>query len=160
VTRLVYCSRTIPEIEKAVGELKRLIKYYKEQTGQNDLKFLGLSLSSRKNLCIHPRLTTMQQNKDVDNQCMNMTTSFVRKNAETDKSIELCSYFENFEKEGQETLLPWGIYNLDDLKEYGRRHNWCPYYLARWTVNHANVILIILKLQFEIIIQLSSSSSF
>ena len=55
VTKLIYCSRTIPEIEKVLEELKKLLKYYEEhvEDGQ-DLKFVGLALSSRKNLCIHP----------------------------------------------------------------------------------------------------------
>ena len=50
LVKLVYCSRTVPEIEKAVGELKRLVEFYKKETKQPDLKFIGLSLSSRKNV--------------------------------------------------------------------------------------------------------------
>lgn len=50
LVKLVYCSRTVPEIEKAVGELKRLVEFYKKETNQPDLKFIGLSLSSRKNV--------------------------------------------------------------------------------------------------------------
>ena len=51
VTKLLYCSRTVPEIEKAIEELRGLFSYYKE-CGQ-DLAMMGLVLSSRKNLCIH-----------------------------------------------------------------------------------------------------------
>uniref|UniRef100_A0A8C2KTR2 General transcription and DNA repair factor IIH helicase subunit XPD n=1 Tax=Cyprinus carpio TaxID=7962 RepID=A0A8C2KTR2_CYPCA len=55
VTKLVYCSRTVPEIEKVVEELRKLMDYYAKQTGvKND--FLALALSSRKNLCIHPEI--------------------------------------------------------------------------------------------------------
>ncbi|KIH57306.1 DNA repair helicase [Ancylostoma duodenale] len=38
--KLVYCSRTIPEIEKCVEELRALYKFYERQTS-NDLKQLG-----------------------------------------------------------------------------------------------------------------------
>ena len=54
VAKLIYCSRTIPEIEKVMEELKKLIEYYK-QMGQ-EIQFAGLALSSRKNLCLHPQV--------------------------------------------------------------------------------------------------------
>jgi len=57
--KLVYCSRTVPEIEKALTELKRLMNYrisYAETDEQKEKEknFMGLGLTSRKNLCIHP----------------------------------------------------------------------------------------------------------
>lgn len=42
----MYCSRTVPELEKVVEELHRLIEYYKE-TIAKDPKILALALSSR-----------------------------------------------------------------------------------------------------------------
>lgn len=36
--------------------------------------------------------------------------------------------------EGKESTLPVGVYSIDDLKEYGRMRNWCPYFLARYAV--------------------------
>lgn len=53
VTKLIYCSRTLPEIEKCLGELKYLLDYYEKEYGVPE-KILALALSSRKNLCIHP----------------------------------------------------------------------------------------------------------
>ena len=53
VTKLIYCSRTVPEIEKVVEELRLLFKYIEQETGKAT-KMLGLVLTSRKNLCIHP----------------------------------------------------------------------------------------------------------
>lgn len=38
--------------------------------------------------------------------------------------------------EGKEQIIPPGIYSIDDLKEYGKDHNWCPYFLARFTVRN------------------------
>ncbi len=51
--KLIYCSRTMSEIEKALAELKRLMKYRAEQLGYEE-DFRGLGLTSRKNLCLHP----------------------------------------------------------------------------------------------------------
>lgn len=55
VTKLIYCSRTVPEIEKVLEELKKLMTYYEKERGQAP-KMVGLVLSSRKNMCIHPQV--------------------------------------------------------------------------------------------------------
>ena len=98
-----------------MGELKRLIEYYKKETKQENLKFIGLSLSSRKNLCIHPEASKQRTNKEIDAKCMGMTASFVREKAKKDKTVKLCNFFEGFELDKQEKLIPYGVYNLDDL---------------------------------------------
>ncbi|KAJ9115772.1 hypothetical protein QFC24_006880 [Naganishia onofrii] len=51
--KLIYCSRTVPEIEKALAELKRLMAY-REEMGAKDDGFRGMGLTSRRNLCLHP----------------------------------------------------------------------------------------------------------
>ena len=38
---------------KVVEELKNLTAYYEKETGEN-ANIVGLALSSRKNLCVHP----------------------------------------------------------------------------------------------------------
>lgn len=55
ITKLIYCSRTVPEIEKVIEELKKLMDYYEKET-ECKQKILGLVLSSRKNMCIHPEV--------------------------------------------------------------------------------------------------------
>ncbi|XP_015770253.1 PREDICTED: TFIIH basal transcription factor complex helicase XPD subunit-like [Acropora digitifera] len=55
LSKLIYCSRTVPELEKVLEELKVLLEYYEKETGQIP-KLTGLGLSSRKNLCIHPEV--------------------------------------------------------------------------------------------------------
>lgn len=55
VHKLIYCSRTVPEIEKVLEELKKLMAYYEKESGEHP-KMVGVVLSSRKNLCIHPQV--------------------------------------------------------------------------------------------------------
>lgn len=40
-----------------IEELRKLLNFYEKQEGEK-LPFLGLALSSRKNLCIHPEVST------------------------------------------------------------------------------------------------------
>jgi DNA excision repair protein ERCC-2 len=58
----VYCSRTVPEIEKALAELKRLMEYRiqcaeTEEEKHKERNYTGIGLTSRKNLCIHPEVS-------------------------------------------------------------------------------------------------------
>ncbi|MBN3285299.1 ERCC2 helicase, partial [Polyodon spathula] len=56
-------------------------------------------------------------------------------------SPSLCLSLQEFNALGRQVPLPAGIYNLDDLKSFGRRRGWCPYYLARYSILHANVVV-------------------
>lgn len=55
VRKLIYCSRTVPEIEKVMEELKKLLLYYEKEDGQYP-NLVGVVLSSRKNMCVHPEV--------------------------------------------------------------------------------------------------------
>ncbi|XP_077174711.1 general transcription and DNA repair factor IIH helicase subunit XPD isoform X1 [Paroedura picta] len=140
VSKLIYCSRTVPEIEKVIEELRKLLDFYEKQTGQK-LPFLALALSSRKNLCIHPEVSAFRFGKEVDGKCFSLTASYVRVQHQQDPSAPCCRFFEEFDAHGRQEPLPFGVYNLDDLKAYGRQKDWCPYFLARYSILHANIVV-------------------
>lgn len=140
VKKLIYCSRTIPEVEKVVAELKNLMEYYnKHAPGKQNLT--GVVLSSRKNMCIHPVVKREREGKAVDAQCFAMTAQHVRERYAFDQSVETCQYYEGFDMEGNTAMLPPGIYNLDDMKQYGEERNWCPYFLSRFTISYAQIVV-------------------
>uniref|UniRef100_A0A670JI48 DNA 5'-3' helicase n=1 Tax=Podarcis muralis TaxID=64176 RepID=A0A670JI48_PODMU len=125
VTKLIYCSRTVPEIEKVIEELRKLLDFHEKQTGDK-LPFLGLALSSRKNLCIHPEVSAFRFGKEVDGKCFSLTASYVRAQQQQDSSVPSCRFFEEFDAHGRQVPLPYGVYNLDDLKAFGRQKGWYP----------------------------------
>lgn len=45
----------VPMSKQVIEELRKLLNFYEQQEGEK-LPFLGLALSSRKNLCIHPEV--------------------------------------------------------------------------------------------------------
>uniref|UniRef100_A0A8C5YC98 DNA 5'-3' helicase n=1 Tax=Microcebus murinus TaxID=30608 RepID=A0A8C5YC98_MICMU len=110
-----------PTLEQVIEELRKLLNFYEKQEGEK-LPFLGLALSSRKNLCIHPEVTLGLR------KLVHSTTS-------------PRSPGQEFDAHGRQVPLPAGIYNLDDLKSLGRRQGWCPYFLARYSILHANVVV-------------------
>ncbi|XP_054000938.1 general transcription and DNA repair factor IIH helicase subunit XPD [Hylaeus anthracinus] len=140
VTKLIYCSRTVPEIEKVIEELKKLIDYYEKET-ESKPKIVGLVLSSRKNMCIHPEVSREREGKIVDGRCHSLTASYIRERHNYDESTPICNFYEGFDMEGKEQMMPPGIYSIDDLKEYGKDRNWCPYFLARFTILHAQIVV-------------------
>lgn len=139
VNKLIYCSRTIPEIEKVVEELRKLLSYYK--ANGKPLNLLGLVLSSRKNLCIHPQVSKERDGKIVDGRCHSLTASYIRERHSADSNVPVCNYYENYDERGRELTLPTGVYSLDDLKDFGMQNKMCPYFLARHGVTYANVVI-------------------
>lgn len=124
LSKLIYCSRTVPEIEKVLEELRKLMKFYETQAELDDddraqPPFLGLALSSRKNLCVHPEVSKERDGKVVDGRCHALTASYVRAKRDLDPSIPCCNFYETWDSEGKAKGLPSGVYNLEDLKEYG-----------------------------------------
>eukprot|EP00903_Cladosiphon_okamuranus_P005999 g5919.t1 len=141
VGKLIYCTRTVPEMMKCIEELKRVIGYRRAQLGPEGNKVLALCLSSRRNLCIHERVIEESDREAVDGACRDMTASWVRKKVEAGGGGELCEFFEGYSANGSDAAMPNGIYSLDDLKAFGREKGWCPYFLARHIINHANVLV-------------------
>ena len=132
--KLIYCSRTVPEIEKALAELQRLMAYRSSHGIQEH--FLGLGLSSRKNLCVHPQVSMEKRGDLVDAGCKSLTAPWVRSSKSVSGSTEdiedgLCRYYETLEKADANATMPSGVYTLDDLRKFGKNKTYCPYYLAR-----------------------------
>ncbi|KAJ1675183.1 TFIIH/NER complex ATP-dependent 5'-3' DNA helicase subunit [Spiromyces aspiralis] len=149
--KLVYCSRTVPEIDKALAELKRLMdyraKHHRDHGEPPDVEFLGLGLSSRKNLCLHPEVSKYREGRLVDAKCRDRTASWVRRRAEAETiegraaDIELCEFYETLDTSKEAMVMPPGVYTMDDLRDFCQIKTYCPYYLARRMIPFANVII-------------------
>lgn len=145
--KLIYCSRTVPEIEKALAELKRLMAYRikfaetPEQKAKEE-SFMGLGLTSRKNLCIHPDVSKEKKGKVVDARCRDLTNSAVCEKGRADPgSVELCDWHENLGKGEPGSLIPPGIWTLADVLQYGRENKTCPYFTVRRMMPFVDVII-------------------
>lgn len=138
LTKLIYCSRTVQEINKVMEELKGLMTAYKKEVGVAP-EILGVALSARKNLCIHSEVS--KEDKLVDSKCHKLTASFQRKKHQRDARVPVCSFYEDFEDVGRKESIPPGIYSLADMKELGRKKGWCPYFIIRHALQQANVVV-------------------
>jgi DNA excision repair protein ERCC-2 len=87
------------EIEKALAELKALMKYRSEQLGYEE-EFRAVGLSSRKNLCLHPSVKREKSGAVVDARCRSLTAGFVKEKKERGEDVELCVYHDVFNPTG------------------------------------------------------------
>ncbi|WVN90469.1 uncharacterized protein L203_105705 [Cryptococcus depauperatus CBS 7841] len=118
--KLIYCSRTVPEIEKALAELKRLMEY-RADMGANDGDFRGMGLTSRRNLCLHPEVSKEKKGKVVDSRCRDLTSAFACEKGRAEPgSVPLCSFHEELNNYEPGNLIPPGVYTFDDVKKYGQ----------------------------------------
>ena len=79
--KLIYCTRTVQEMFKCMDEIRRVIAYRESMVGPEGGKVLALCLSSRKNMCIHPRVEAGVDREAVDSICRSMTATWVRQSA-------------------------------------------------------------------------------
>lgn len=147
ITKLIYCSRTVPEIEKVLEELAKLMRYVERETGTPS-RLLGLAISSRKNLCIHEQVSKERDGRIVDSRCYSLTAAHVRAKARASSSSPsspdsaTCPLFDSLEESGaSDGSLPPGVYSLDGLKELGRQRGWCPYFMARRAIRQAHIVV-------------------
>jgi len=143
VGKLIYCTRTVPEMEKVLAELQELIDYRARYFPDDQApKILALGLSSRKNLCVHPQVAEEGTRESVDAKCMQLTAPWLRERAAQNRdSAELCDWFEGLDSAGPDGRLDAGVYTLHDLRNVGRKKGWCPYFLARHMIAFANVVV-------------------
>ncbi|KAK7978547.1 hypothetical protein PG996_004596 [Apiospora saccharicola] len=138
--KLIYCSRTMSEIEKALAELQSLMKYRAEELGYVE-EFRGLGLTSRKNLCLHPSVKREKSGTVVDAKCRSLTAGFVKEKKEKGENVDLCIYHDNLDLLEPHNLIPNGVWTLEDLLVYGEQHKQCPYFTARRMMQYCNVII-------------------
>ena len=138
--KLIYCSRTMSEIEKALAELKALMKYRADQLGFVE-EFRGLGLTSRKNLCLHPSVKREKSGQVVDSRCRSLTAGFVKEKKERGEEVDLCVYHDNLDLLEPHNLIPAGVWTLDGMLQYGEQQKQCPYFTARRMMPFCNVII-------------------
>jgi DNA excision repair protein ERCC-2 len=138
--KLIYCSRTMSEIEKALAELKALMKYRTQELGYEE-EFRGLGLTSRKNLCLHPSVKREKSGTVVDARCRSLTAGFVKEKKERGEDVDLCVYHENLDLLEPHNLIPNGVWTFDGIMKYGEQQKQCPYFTARRMMPYCNVII-------------------
>ncbi|ODV81305.1 DNA repair helicase RAD3 [Suhomyces tanzawaensis NRRL Y-17324] len=149
--KIVYCSRTMSEIEKALIELQSLMDYRTSELGYVE-DFRGMGLTSRKNLCLHPTISKERKGTVVDEKCRRITNGQLKAKiekgalSEEEQNINpensaLCSFHEKLNDLEQHNLIPPGVYSFDSLIKYCKQEGTCPYFTVRRMIPFCNVVI-------------------
>ncbi|KAG7773410.1 hypothetical protein KL930_004525 [Ogataea haglerorum] len=140
--KIVYCSRTMSEIEKALIELHKLMEYRSKELGYVE-DFRGLGLTSRKNLCLHPVASRERKGVVVDEICRRMTNGQLKARIEQGQAStdQLCSFHEKLYEKDPANLVPPGVYSFEQLLKYCKMEGTCPYFTIRRMMPFCNIII-------------------
>ncbi|VEU20151.1 DEKNAAC100957 [Brettanomyces naardenensis] len=140
--RIIYCSRTMSEIEKALIELGKLMEFRAKELGYVE-DFRGLGLTSRKNLCLHPIAGKEKKGVVVDEMCRRMTNGQLKEKIKAgEANIEdLCSFHEKLYEKDPSNLIPPGVYSFQQLLDYCKKEGTCPYFTVRRMMPLCNIVI-------------------
>lgn len=119
--KIVYCTRTVSEVEKTLKELRHLYFYISEQT---KFEFLGIGLTKRTSMCINQQAIS---SNNVELTCRKMIGRLDNLR---------CDFYENYE-----FTLPDGVYDFESLQSVGLQNGSCPYFLARRAIQICDCIV-------------------
>uniref|UniRef100_A0A0K0G0L8 General transcription and DNA repair factor IIH helicase subunit XPD n=1 Tax=Strongyloides venezuelensis TaxID=75913 RepID=A0A0K0G0L8_STRVS len=143
IDKIVYCTRTIPEMHKTAEELRKLLGLYKTKKNY-EIPITAVTMASRKFMCLNEKVISLKEGSLIDGACNKLTASFVRarRKIENDKNPDsCCEYFENFIEKGDKIKLNYGVYTLDDSKGLGFEEKICPYFYIRTAINRAHIVI-------------------
>lgn len=149
--KIVYCSRTMSEIEKALIELHSLMEFRANELGYVE-DFRGLGLTSRKNLCLHPAVSKERKGAVVDEKCRRLTNGQLKQKLEKENVSQeqmaknpdeygLCSFHEKLYDYDQHDLIPPGVYSFEALQKFCKAEGTCPYFTVRRMISFCNIII-------------------
>lgn len=144
--KIFYCSRTHSQLSQFAGELRRVtfpssIPNEPDSEGKGDLSELEerikhLSLGSRKNLCINPKVRALENGTAINERCLELQQSGVA----ADKK---CSYLPS--KDDEALVLQFRdhalatVKDIEDIGKVGKDIGICPYYASRSVIKHSEV---------------------
>lgn len=145
--KIFYCSRTHSQLSQFAGELRRVtfpssIPPDPENDGKDDdpskleEAVKHLSLGSRKNLCINPRVRALENSTAINERCLDLHQSGVA----ADKK---CSFLPS--KDDDALILQFRdhalatVKDIEDIGKVGKEIGICPYYASRSVIKNSEV---------------------
>lgn len=145
--KMFFCSRTHSQLSQFVGELQRVHLPAglppEPQHGKPDSmippteEVKQITLGSRKNLCINPKVNKLSSQTAINEKCMELQQS----KTPSDKK---CQHLPS--KDDESLVLDFrdhalaSIRDIEDLANVGRKLGICPYYASRPAVAPAEMV--------------------
>jgi chromosome transmission fidelity protein 1 len=139
--QIFYCSRPHSQLTQFINELRRVrfppsIKdENSKETDIEDLKHL--TLGSRKNLCINPKVNKLNSVTEINERCSELQQSSTAKEHK-------CVFLPN--KENQTLVNTFrdhalaSLRDIEDMGSLGKQIGICPYYASRAAIRPAEIV--------------------
>ncbi|KAG4429212.1 hypothetical protein IFR05_015304 [Cadophora sp. M221] len=139
--KIFYCSRTHSQLTQFINELRRVhfpSSIKDETTNSTDTEDLKhLTLGSRKNLCINPKVNKLASLTAINERCSELQQTSTPKEHK-------CAFLPN--KENQTLVNTFRdhslatIRDIEDMGELGKTIGICPYYASRAAIKPAEIV--------------------
>ncbi|KAK3622138.1 ATP-dependent DNA helicase chl1 [Elasticomyces elasticus] len=141
--KVYFCSRTHSQLSQFVGELQRVIipPGMPPELGTADKEISEavkqLSLGSRQNLCINPKVNKLSSQTAINEKCVDLQQS-------NTSAEHKCPFLPS--KDNEDQVLDFRdhalakIRDIEELAEVGARLGICPYYASRTAIGPAEIV--------------------
>lgn len=145
--KIFFCSRTHSQLSQFVGELQRVHlpaglppeehDNLADETTEITEEVKQITLGSRKNLCINPKVNKLASQTAINERCVELQQS----KTSSDKK---CQYLPT--KDDESLVLNFkdhalaSVRDIEDLADVGRELGICPYYASRPAVTPAEMV--------------------
>ncbi|GFF49572.1 ATP-dependent RNA helicase chl1 [Aspergillus lentulus] len=144
--KIFYCSRTHSQLSQFSSELRRVkmpssmpaeLSTSDAHSDEVEERVKHLTLGSRKNLCINPKVMSLGNATAINERCLELQQPGVA-------AEKRCPYLPSKEDEGQvlqfrdHTLAT--IKDIEDMGKLGKRMGVCPYYASRSVLKHSEIV--------------------
>ncbi|KAL4767430.1 helicase C-terminal domain-containing protein [Aspergillus nidulans var. acristatus] len=145
--KIFYCSRTHSQLMQFANELRRVtmpstlpgsLRQGLTDEEEQGERIKHLSLGSRKNLCINPRVAALGNPTAINERCLEL------QQPNTPAPLR-CSYLPTEEDEARTSSFRdhalATVKDIEDLGKLGKKLSICPYYASRGVVSHTREAL-------------------
>ena len=149
--KIFYCSRTHSQLTQFAHELRRVALSFPSSVpaetesgcadpsaAEMDIEegVKHLSLGSRKNLCINPKVSSLGNPTAINERCLDLQKTGV-------PADEKCPFMPSKDNEAlvnrfrDHTLAT--VSDIEDIGKLGKEHGICAYYASRSVIEHSEV---------------------
>ncbi|ETI29388.1 hypothetical protein G647_01841 [Cladophialophora carrionii CBS 160.54] len=155
--KIIFCSRTHSQLTQFVNELRRVKPPSSIPSDMAEVPpgshieegVKHLTLGSRKNLCIHPKISRLSSTTAINEQCLELQKPGIAKDKKcpflgSKDDLDIVNAFRD--------RVVADIKDIEDMGKLGRDMELCPYYASRSAISMAEV----LTLPYPLLLQKSA----
>lgn len=138
--RILFCSRTHSQLSQFVNELKKIeVPSGISQSGDQEVT-KHVSLGSRKNLCINPKVLRLSSTIAINERCLELQQPKATKDQKCEYLPSKISREDSLRLDDFKNNVLAQVQDIEDIAALGRRMKLCPYYASRSVISATEVV--------------------